>query len=445
MTAEATSAARRASASSYLGTAIEWYDFFIFSTAAALVFGEAFFPAADPTTRTLLSFATLGIGFVARPIGGVVAGHLGDRIGRKATLVLTLSVMGVSTAAIGVLPTYDQAGLLAPVLLVVLRLLQGFSAGGEWAGAALMAVEHSPRNSRGLWGSVVQSGTPTGLIVATLVFLAVQLGVGSEAFVAWGWRVPFLLSVVLLGVAMYIRLKVSESPVFAAMRAQTRVVESPLLRVLRDHRKQVLITALTFAGCNAIGYVFLSFLLSYGTGALGLGRDLMLMLSLAGAVTWCAANLAGGVLADRIGRRRTYIIGYVLFVAWAFPFFALIDTRSPGLMALAVVVLCAAIGLTFGPQCALYAESFPPGVRYSGASLATALGALVGGAFAPVIATALFAETSTAYSVSAYMLLAALVSLGAVLALRESDLARMRAADYPEDVAADAMEPAAER
>lgn len=267
-------ALRRAVASSYLGTAIEWYDFFIFSTAAALVFGPAFFPSDDPTTQTLLSFATLGVGFLVRPLGGIVAGHLGDRIGRKVTLIMTLSMMGVATAAVGILPTYEQAGLIAPVSLVLLRLVQGFSAGGEWAGAALMAVEHAPQSTRGTFGSVVQSGTPTGLIIATLVFLGVQFGVGSEEFIAWGWRIPFLLSIVLLGVAMYIRLKVSESPVFARVRTQGEKARTPLVQVLRERPKQLVIAALTFVGCNAIGYIFLSFLLSYGTGTLGLDRSL---------------------------------------------------------------------------------------------------------------------------------------------------------------------------
>ena len=420
---------RRAVASSFLGTAIEWYDFFIFSTAAALVFGSAFFPTGDATTQTLLAFATLGIGFLARPLGGIIAGHLGDRIGRKSTLVLTLTLMGVSTAAIGVLPTYDQVGMLAPVLLVVLRLLQGFSAGGEWAGAALMAVEHAPRRSRGMWGSIVQSGTPFGLILASLVFLAVQLGVGAEAFVEWGWRIPFLISVVLLGVAMYIRLRVAESPVFARV-AGAKPTKAPILRVLRERPRQLAIAALTFVGCNAIGYVFLSFLLSYGTGTLGLDRSFMLVLSLVGAAVWVVSNVIGGVLADRIGRRMTYLLGYALFIIWSFPFFALIDSRDPALMVIAVVTLCIAIGVTFGPQCALFAELFPPAFRYSGASLATAIGSVLGGAFAPVIATALFAETSSVFAVSAYMVAVAVISFCAVLAVRERELADMREHDY---------------
>ncbi|MTD56086.1 MFS transporter [Amycolatopsis pithecellobii] len=419
---------RRAAMSSFLGSAIEWYDFTIFSTAAALVFGSAFFPAGDPTTQSLLAFATLGIGFLARPLGGAVAGHLGDRLGRKTTLLLTLSIMGVATAAIGLLPTYGQAGLVAPVLLVVCRLVQGFSAGGEWAGAALMAVEHAPTHRRGLWGSFVQSGTPFGVILAILVFLAVQIGLGADAFVAWGWRVPFLLSFVLLGLAMYIRLRVAESPVFVAVR-KAKPTRTPLLRVFRERPRQLVIAALTFVGCNAIGYVFLSFLLAYGTGVLRLDRGTILLVSLVGGVAWCGANIVGGALADRLGRRSIYVVGYLLFAAWAFPFFALVNTAAPLLMCLAVAVLCIAIGLTFGPQAALFAELFPPAFRYSGASLAMAIGSILGGAFAPLIATFLLAETGTVFAVSSYMAAVAIISLVAVLALRERELGDMRAAD----------------
>jgi MFS family permease len=419
---------RRAATSSFLGSAIEWYDFTIFSTASALVFGSAFFPAGDPTTQTLLAFATLGIGFLARPLGGAVAGHLGDRLGRKTTLILTLSIMGVATAAIGVLPTYSQAGLVAPVLLVVCRLLQGFSAGGEWAGAALMAVEHAPTHRRGLWGSFVQSGTPFGVILAILVFLAVQMGLGADAFVAWGWRVPFLLSFVLLGLAMYIRLRVAESPVFVAV-SKAESTRAPVLRVFRERPRTLVIAALTFVGCNAIGYVFLSFLLSYGTGALGLDRGTILLVSLVGAVAWCGANIVGGALADRVGRRSVYVAGYVLFAVWAFPFFALVNTAAPLLMCLAVAVLCTAIGLTFGPQAALFAELFPPAFRYSGASLAMAIGSILGGAFAPLIATFLLARTGTVFAVSSYMAVVAIISLVAVSALREGELGEMRAED----------------
>ncbi|MGP3534099.1 MFS transporter [Microbacterium sp. RD1] len=414
--------------SSFLGTMIEWYDFFIFSTASALVFGAAFFPTGDGTTQTLLAFATLGIGFLARPLGAAVSGHLGDRIGRKATLVLTLSMMGAATAAIGLLPTYDQVGLLAPILLVALRLLQGFSAGGEWAGAALMAVEHAPTGRRGFWGSVVQSGTPAGLILASGVFLAVQLTVGPTAFAAWGWRIPFVLSIILLGIAMYIRVRVSESPIFinATQRRQER---APLVRVFRETPRQLILAALTFVGCNAIGYVFLSFLLAYGTGSLGLDRGVMLTLSLVGAATWCVSNLVGGVCADRFGRRNTYLVGYALFIAWAFPFFLLINTGDIWLMGLSVVILCTGLGLTYGPQCALFAELFPAAFRYSGASLATAIGSILGGAFAPVIATALLADSGTVFAVSGYMTVVAVISFIAVLLLREKELVAMRSLD----------------
>jgi metabolite-proton symporter len=410
---------RRVALASAVGTTIEWYDYFIYSTAAALVFGSQFFSTLEPASATLASFATLGVGFLARPVGGILWGHFGDRVGRKAMLVASLLLMGIATVGVGLLPTYDQIGLLAPVLLLVLRLLQGLSAGGEWGGAALMAVEHAPEGQRGRYGSYSQIGVPAGLILAQLVFVAVGV-LDDEQFASWGWRLPFLFSIVLVGVGLFIRLRIEESPVFTALRAENVRARVPMVDVLRERPRELVVASVSFIANTAIGYVFLAYLLSYGTSVLKVDRTTMLLVVIIGSVSWLASIVVSAIWSDRVGRKPVYLFGSVLLVVWPVPFFLLIDTRSTALMIISVIVLTIGLGASYGPQSALFAEMFEARYRYSGASFSYAVGAVLGGGFAPLIATALQSSTGTSLSVSAYMVVVAVISLIAVICIRET-------------------------
>ncbi|GAB3008064.1 MHS family MFS transporter [Amycolatopsis acidiphila] len=413
-----TSQLRRVAVASAIGTTIEWYDYFIYSTATALVFGRLFFSTLSPASGTLAAFATLGVGFLARPVGGVVWGHFGDRVGRKAMLVLSLVLMGIATVGVGLLPTFGSVGVLAPILLLVLRLLQGLSAGGEWGGAALMAVEHAPAGKRGRYGSFSQIGVPAGLILAQLVFFVLNGSLTQEQFRGWGWRLPFLFSIVLVAVGLVIRLHIAESPVFAALEREQARSRMPMVEVLRERPREVLMASVSFIANTAIGYVFLAYLLSYGTSVLKLSNATMLVVVIVGSVTWLVSIVASAIWSDRAGRKPVYLAGSVLLVVWSVPFFLLVDTRQPWLLGVAVVVLNIGLGATYGPQSALFAEMFEPRYRYSGASFSYAVGAVLGGGFAPLIATALRNSTGTSLSVSLYMVGVALLSLVAVLALR---------------------------
>ncbi|MHC1559745.1 MFS transporter [Actinomycetospora sp. C-140] len=418
---------RRVALASLVGTTIEWYDFFIYAAAAGLVFSQLFFTALDPSTALLASFATIGVSFVARPVGGILAGHLGDRVGRKKMLVATLLVMGLSTTGVGLLPTYASIGVAAPILLLALRLLQGLSAGGEWGGAALMAVEHAPPGRRGFFGTYPQIGVPLGLILANVVFLVASSVTSRDQFLAWGWRVPFLLSILLVGVGLFVRARVGESPVFTRLREQRARRSAPMLTVLRDQPRALLIAIGLFIANNMIGYLLIAFITSYGTRTLKLSSATMLAVGIVGAVVWGIVIVWGGAWSDRVGRKRVYLIGTIALLVWCFPFFLLLDTASLPLMLLAVAGLGVGLGLTYGPQAAAYAELFPADVRYSGASFAYALGAIIGGGFAPLAAQALIGATGTSLSVSVYMVVVCLITLAAVLALREGTPAEREA------------------
>ncbi|WP_432502878.1 MFS transporter [Kineococcus arenarius] len=415
---------RRVATATVVGTTVEWYDFFIYANAAGLVFAQNFFEPAGGSIAILLSFATVGLSFLFRPLGAALAGHFGDKIGRKRMLVLTLLLMGGSTTLIGLLPTYAQAGVVAPVLLVVLRILQGLSAGGEWGGAVLMAVENAPADKRGKFGAFPQIGVPLGMLLASGA-LALMSGVFArgEAFVEWGWRVPFLLSVVLLVVGIVIRRGVEESPVFreiAVRGARTRV---PLVRLFHKHALLVLLAALTFAGNNAAGYMTTGgFIQNYSTnpdGPLGMDRTSVLLAVLFSAVVWLASTWTAGVVSDRIGRRNTYIVGWVCQLAAVFPMLALVNTGDVLYLALGLGIFSIGTGLTYGPQSAFFSELFPASIRYSGVSISYALGAILGGAFAPTIATALVQETGTVYSVGWYLVGLTLVAFAATLLIRD--------------------------
>jgi metabolite-proton symporter len=401
---------------SFIGTAIEWYDFFLYGTAAALVFNRLFFPSFDALTGTLAAFGTFAVGFIARPLGGVVFGHFGDKIGRKAMLSLTLMIMGAATFAVGLLPTYEQVGAWAPALLVVLRLLQGFGLGGEWGGAVLMAVEHAPAHRRGFYGSWPQMGAPAGLLVATAVFSAFSR-MPEAAFLSWGWRVPFLLSAVLIGMGVFIRLKVAESPVFAKRQQQETAAPSriPAWDAVRTYPKQILLAMGARFAENGFFYIITTFILSYGTERLGLPRTVLLNGVLVATAVHLVAIPAFGAASDRFGRRPVYLAGAVACGVLAFPFFWLVDTKQTGLIWLAIVLGIIAHAAMYGPQASFFSELFGTRVRYSGASLGYQLASVFAGGLSPVIATALLTRSGgQAWPISLYMLGLALVTVVSV-------------------------------
>jgi MFS family permease len=408
---------RKVLTSTLVGTTIEWYDFFIYAQAASLVFAPLFF-APSAGFAEIVSLATIGISFLFRPLGAIVAGRFGDRLGRKKMLVLTLLLMGGATTLIGLLPTYTGIGVAAPILLIVLRIVQGFSAGGEWGGAALMAVEHAPRHKRGLFGAYPQIGVPIGLILATGVLWLITSLTTEDQFLSWGWRIPFLFSVVLIVAGYLIRRVVEESPVFQEMLTRKAHSSAPLRDLFRANTRNVVLTALIFVANNAAGYLLIAYFIGYGT-SLGLSRPSVLAATVAGAVGWLVFTLWAGGLSDRIGRVRTFQIGYAALFVWMIPMFLLMQTADVLLFTLAVVVLSFGLGLSYGPMSAMYAEMFPPQVRYSGVSIGYALGAILGGAFAPTIAQALVQSTGTAVSVGGYIMVLAVISIIAVSLVRE--------------------------
>ncbi|WP_344975031.1 MFS transporter [Streptosporangium fragile] len=413
---------RKVLAGTLAGTTIEWYDFFIYAQAAGLVFGPLFLAPVNeqaPGLATLISLATIGISFLFRPLGAIIAGRYGDRLGRKRMLVLTLLLMGAATTLIGLLPTYGSIGVAAPVALILLRILQGFSAGGEWGGAALLSVEHAPRERRGWWGAFPQIGVPIGLILATGVLWIMSAVTTPEQFQAWGWRVPFLLSLTLIVIGYLVRRAVEESPVFEELQRRTKTSSAPLRDLFRHNSKNVMLTALIFVANNAAGYLLIAYFISYGTTTLGLSRRSVLLATVAGSVGWLVFTLYGGVLSDRVGRVRTFQIGYALVFVWMIPLFLLMETRNIWLFTAAIVVLTIGLGLSYGPMSAMYAEMFPVSVRYSGVAIGYALGAILGGAFAPTIAQALVQSTGSALSVGAYIMVLCVISLAAVTAVKE--------------------------
>jgi len=411
---------RRVLAGTLVGTTIEWYDFFIFAQLTATLLAPLFLSPlekSNPGVAQLLSFATIGISFLFRPLGAFVAGHLGDKMGRKAVLVMTLVMMGAATALIGVLPTYETIGLWAPVLLILLRVIQGFSAGGEWGGAALMAVEHAPLKKRGLFGAYPQIGVPIGMILATGLLFFLQSGMSKEDFSAWGWRVPFLLSVVLIVVGYLIRRAVGESPVFKELAQRKAESKAPLGELFRKNKKEVVLAALIFIANNAAGYLLIAFFISYATKALKMPLPPVLLATTIASFGWLIFTMVGGWLSDKIGRVKTFLIGYGLVFAWMIPMFVLIDSKDIVLYGIALFVLTIGLGLSYGPMSAMYAEMFPAQVRYSGISIGYALGAILGGAFAPLIAQALLDTTKWSGSVGIYIMVLCVISaIGVILA-----------------------------
>ncbi len=414
-----------------VGSAPEWYDFFIYGTAAALVFGDLFFPKLDPVTGTLAAFATFGVGFAARPLGGMVFGHLGDRLGRKPVLVMTLMLVGGGTFLIGLLPTYDSIGLAAPALLVLLRLVQGFGAGAEYGGAVILAVEFAPAGKRGLFGSWAPIGVTVGNLLAAGVFAACS-ALPREDFLAWGWRVPFLLSIVLILVGFVIRARVTETPVFQEAVARRKVLRSPIVEVVRRYPREVLVVIGARMAENGLGYLFPVFALNYLTRTLGVPKST----ALTGIMTAHALSLLTipmfSALSDRIGRRPVYMGAAIFSGLFAFPFFLMVDTKDPLLITLAMV-LGIAVGVAgmFGPQAAYFAELFGARLRYSGFALARELGSLLAGGIVPFVSAWLVASMNGApWGVASYMIAMCAITAVAVYAGPEThriDLAAERA------------------
>lgn len=405
-------------AASLIGSVIEWYDFFIYGTAAALIFGQLFFPGSDPLIGTLYSFGTYAVGFIARPIGGVFFGHYGDKIGRKSMLVMTLIIMGVATTLVGLLPTYESIGIWAPVLLVVLRFLQGFAVGGEWGGATLMAVEYAPPGRRGFFGSWPGMGIPAGLVVATAVFTA-SSSLPPEQFLSWGWRVPFLVSIVLVAVGLFVRLKILETPAFQQMQESGGSSELPVLDVFRYYWRSLLLTMGAFFLLNGGFYVTVTFMLAYGTQNIGVDSGTMLTGVLIAGTVQIFAIGAFAALSDRVGRRPVYLGGAVFLLLFSFPLFWMVNTGVAPLIWLAMSIAIVALGAMYGPSGAFFSELFSTRVRYSGASLGYQLASAVAGGFAPVIAVALLSAYGYP-AVALYMIVMALITITAVYLATET-------------------------
>jgi MHS family shikimate/dehydroshikimate transporter-like MFS transporter len=398
---------------SFVGTAIEFYDFFLYGIAAALVFNRLFFPTFDPLVGTLAAFATFAVGFISRPLGGVVFGHFGDRLGRRSMLVLTLLIMGLATTAIGLLPTYEQAGVLAPVLLVGLRFLQGIGLGGEWGGAVLMAVEHAPANRRGFYGSFPQIGGPAGLVLANGAFALIAT-LPEAALLTWGWRLPFLFSLVLVAVGLFVRHAIPESPVFRTLKQQAPM---PALDAVRRYPKQILLTVGASSSLVATVYVVTTFLLSYATQTLGQPRQLVLTAVLIGAAIQVLGVPAFGALSDRVGRRPVFVFGAVFGTLMAFPFFWLLES---GQVMLALILGTIGPSAMFGPQASFFAELFGTHVRYSGASIGYQLATVIAGGLTPFIATALLTASGSTTPIAWYMVTLGALSVASVWAATET-------------------------
>ncbi len=415
---------RKVAFATIIGTTIEWYDFFIYAAAAGLVFTQLFFAPAGHTLGTLLAFATVGLSFLFRPLGAFLAGHFGDKIGRRAILVVTLICMGLSTALIGLLPTYDSIGLWAPILLLLLRIIQGLSAGGEWGGAVLMAVEHAPVHKRGRFGSFPQIGVPLGLLLASGMF-ALMSGViaPGDAFLEWGWRVPFLFSIVLLFVGHWMRKAVEESPVFEEIKERGSASKTPVMDLFKNHFWLVITAALVFAGNSAIGYMTTGgFIQNYTTnpdGPLTLPRTPILISVTVSAAVWLLFTWISGGLSDKIGRRNTYIIGFIVQLFGVLALFPLVNMGTIWSVSFGLCFLSIGIGMTYGAQAAFYSELFPASIRFSGVSISYAIGAILGGAFSPLIASWLISMTGSTAAVAFYLAAMTLIGLGATLILRD--------------------------
>lgn len=411
-------AVRRATVASVVGTTIEWYDFFLYGTAAALVFPQLFFPGQNAFAGVLAAFGTQFVGFVARPVGAAIFGHFGDRIGRKTTLMATLFLMAFGTVLIGLLPTYQSIGIAAPILLVILRIIQGVGVGGEWGGSVLLSMEWGQQHRRGLSASWPQMGVPLGLVLSTGVVRITSGITGTDGFAAYGWRIPFILSILLIGVGLFVRLRVVESPEFEAVRSANKVVKNPLFEVFKRQPKQVLLTALVRTSEQAPFYLFITFVLTYTVKQLKLNSNMILDDTLIAAALGLISIPVFGRLSDKFGRRRVYGIGIVLTAIFAFPYFGLLNTGNSLLVGIAIVLSLLLHDIQYGPQAALIAENFDADIRYTGAGMGYQLASVVAGGPAPLIAAALLQATSDSTSISIYIIICCAISMLALVLLK---------------------------
>ncbi len=402
---------RRAAFASVIGTTIEWYDFFLYGTTAALVFGSAFFPNASATAGTLAAFATFFVGFAARPVGAVIFGHFGDRVGRKATLIATLLIMGIATFLIGFMPTFGIIGIWAPIILTVLRLIQGIGVGGEWGGSVLLVMEWGSPRRRGLTGSWAQMGVPLGLLISTLVFGGTLRLMGNQAFVNGGWRIPFLFSIVLVAIGLFVRLKIVETPAFSRILEKRSMVRLPVVEVCKNNWREILLSAFIRMAEQAPFYIFVSFVFAYGTQQLHLQKQFLTGAVALAAFISCFTVPLYGFLSDYIGRKRMYMAGAVATLIYGFIYFGLLDTGIPWLVVLAIVVSIQPHDMLYGPQAAFIAEGFSANLRYSGASIGYQLASVIAGGPAPLIATAILAETGSGYAIAGYIAFNAVITI----------------------------------
>jgi metabolite-proton symporter len=402
---------RRAVIASTIGTAIEWYDFFLYSTVTGLVFAKLFFPNSDPWVGTLEAFAIYAVGFVARPVGAAIFGHFGDRIGRKSTLIATLLLMGLATFAVALVPTYASIGIWGAVILTILRFIQGIGVGGEWGGSVLMSMEWARTDhSRGFIASWPQFGVPCGLFLANLAVLAFSQ-MSGESFLAWGWRIPFALSLILVGVGLYIRLGIFETPVFAKLLAERKVERTPMLAVIKEHPKEIVLSALARMAEQAPFYIFTAFVFSYGIKSLNVSRDFLLTAVLSASVLSFVSIPLFGYISDRIGRKNMYMIGAAVTGVFGFIYFAMLKTGAEPIIFLAIVLSLIPHDMQYGPQAALIAESFTGRLRYSGSSLGYQLASVIAGGPAPLIATYLYGAYNSAFAIAIYIAICAVITL----------------------------------
>ena len=419
---------RTVALTSLSGTSIEWYDFFLYGAAAGLVFPKLFFGEADPTTALILSYMTFAAGFIARPVGGIIFGHFGDLVGRKKTLVIALMLMGISSTLIGLLPTYETIGIAAPILLTFLRFCQGIAIGGQWGGAMLLVTENAPSNRRGYYGAYAQAGAPVGVILANLAFISVSSMTTEESFLSWGWRIPFLISFVLVIISMYIQLKLEDTKAFKELAdhrneqqgdTETIIQRSPIIVAIRKYPKRITLAAGAFLSVQVTFYILIAFLLAYGVQSANMERDDMLAAVLIASAIMVPVQFVFSSYSDRHGRRGIFMLGAVLSGLWAFAIFPLVDTGNFWLIVLAISGGLVFLAMMYGPQAAFFTELFSTEVRYSGATLGYQFGAILGGAFAPTIAVKLWTELDI-FWVSVYMAFAALLTLLSVMALTET-------------------------